>query len=1774
MLSSGVETQPVPLDSSMSAVAQELHSELPVSVSKELHGDSEPSGIPDVKPGTSRAPVSQSRTVPLEQQRTPVESCCEEENAETSDDGGELGWCGLVDSTEGGSVASGILDRKGKPKSMELKVFRDQGTQEEVIVRPTCEGAKAEPSQHSTAAEDKMSPSQEELLLMQTRKELLCAGLPEDFLRSKGNTQITADTLLKSTAKVQGMKVSETKLDNRHGSVSKGPTPGSIEYPEVDSITTSSEVSERSPLASREPSMPVHSGSTEGACKEKQCEALKPCPSPLSLLPGNSAISKVDSGKEELCQVSLVWEADDSHRHILGCHAEKHHSPPGSPLAPRSAVAVEPLDENDRISSFTSSSSHGESRTTSPCDVEGNGLMKGSTEKTATSSFHQDDQSKNLASREENGGQFLSPGNEQELHSPVNSKQPEEGGSGHHSGCSGDSPKANTPSNNSVLGSDHKESSASLTPSSADATGVELKEKDLKITSDVQGSLTAHEDHRENSAHVGHPHRQYEESRLFLLVENEEPEWAATVAPRVLKEKIHNKDSTSLVSIVPAGQVSPGNEVSKARSDTGWLPPPPELDSKSESGKTAQTPHAGTPRVGEQSMACEVTEPPPPEGLVVNKVDCECVLNQQVSLNSRDHMKLPTDSPLKTDKEVPQTTSKDFHHSELEDRAHIVADAHIIPIKTKMKDISPPRHKTWRASSDSSTLTLIKPGLLEREGVAGSDVYSKNKVAGFPHESSAVECQNVESQEKYSGHCVNKNVSKEDTCSTCTTAESSAIILEDENSLIKKCEDTFQHNEPHSQGTENAMEGSTANVSYTLEEREPDGREAKGSLQEDNIREEATAGTSANGAPDKISSTTIHIGHSEEGLEGKGQNSPEKTVFCECNISNCTTHGLNQSANIPTPGKLLDQSPNLTFSTFENKNQEETQDQKADEALNCQSNQNRPAGWRKEHVTAKETQEAKTKEDSREHQGPRQGHLTFGGESEMTAQEDDPFGSMCKISQTHMKCNRTHSVAEEQPHQEALDSRLKREEEYKHQKRIHGILEQRTSSNTLSDKLQNKSLSEEESAVLEEIALAKLTRDDIAAWARSLNAPKVGSSCHSFKKDVVLCAGRSFPGTPQKAQDPHSAGRGEILGTFGNPAPRTQGLPLKKQPHRTCKRAPCQDQVKVGRKTGKIRSSTFLMSSSEAIPTKEPRLDISGAPPLPARVESKSTPRSLPGHIPKQKAAPCHLSRSLDPRKPTKESALLSKLAILARKLAPDTKTQKLRYWRCSSELLPVARSYKRLRYKRFLDGFSRNTLQLNPYLAASRWDKTPNSKPVALYSLEAIRMNFIDLSSKMPSLLLGTDTHPVCFHVNSGLDSMAQASVTFPEHCAPTRLALGEAPRCSSQPPKWTFSFFFSHGGSGTATFREDTSLQSRTCPRAPPAPLASVQDSGSTTVVQSTAGFSVLGLHTLLALCSPGCYRIWTKKRSFSNHTTTMQRLFMTQFKQGLKGLRSPASIADKVFSLPYSVGRVLSIWSQHGPPGCPLEISALHSRHSKWQPSLQTSLVTTSRPYQLPKVVIILHLSLHGARLEPPFSALVPKSRLVTGTPVSKLLLSASEFQVSGFDELDGVTAVCPRPQSPSPEQKEAEPEKRPKKVSQIRIRKTIPKPDPNLTPMGLPRPKRLKKKEFSLEEIYTNKNYKSPPANRCLETIFEEPKERNGTLISISQQKRKRVLEFQDFTVPRKRRARGKVKVAGSFTRAQKAALQSQELDALLIQKLMELETFFAKEEEQEEQASSS
>lgn len=143
-----------------------------------------------------------------------------------------------------------------------------------------------------------------------------------------------------------------------------------------------------------------------------------------------------------------------------------------------------------------------------------------------------------------------------------------------------------------------------------------------------------------------------------------------------------------------------------------------------------------------------------------------------------------------------------------------------------------------------------------------------------------------------------------------------------------------------------------------------------------------------------------------------------------------------------------------------------------------------------------------------------------------------------------------------------------------------------------------------------------------------------------------------------------------------------------------------------------------------------------------------------------------------------------------------------------------------------------------------------------------------------------------------------------------------------------------------------------------------------------------------------------------------------------------------------------------------------------------------------------------------------------------------------------------------------------------MSQIRIRRASPRETP-LTPMGLPKVKRLKKKEFSLEEIYTNKNYKSPTTNRSLETIFEEPREKDGALLLIGQQRRRRILLFPDFTQPRKRK---KLQGAGlpvaMVPRKRTAARRhchgggtdddESDLDVMLVERLSALEDFLTRQ----------
>ncbi|XP_022382254.1 proline-rich protein 14 isoform X3 [Enhydra lutris kenyoni] len=135
----------------------------------------------------------------------------------------------------------------------------------------------------------------------------------------------------------------------------------------------------------------------------------------------------------------------------------------------------------------------------------------------------------------------------------------------------------------------------------------------------------------------------------------------------------------------------------------------------------------------------------------------------------------------------------------------------------------------------------------------------------------------------------------------------------------------------------------------------------------------------------------------------------------------------------------------------------------------------------------------------------------------------------------------------------------------------------------------------------------------------------------------------------------------------------------------------------------------------------------------------------------------------------------------------------------------------------------------------------------------------------------------------------------------------------------------------------------------------------------------------------------------------------------------------------------------------------------------------------------------------------------------------------------------------------------------KVSRFRIRRTPARAQLNLTPMGLPRPIRLNKKEFSLEEIYTNKNYQSPTTRRTFETIFEEPRERNGTLIFTSSKKLRRAVEFRDSSLPRSRRPSRGVRAAGGRTLTPSLP-PSPDVGPLLQQRLEELDASLLEEEE--------
>ncbi|CAM4563981.1 protein PRR14L isoform X1 [Lepidochelys kempii] len=713
-------------------------------------------------------------------------------------------------------------------------------------------------------------------------------------------------------------------------------------------------------------------------------------------------------------------------------------------------------------------------------------------------------------------------------------------------------------------------------------------------------------------------------------------------------------------------------------------------------------------------------------------------------------------------------------------------------------------------------------------------------------------------------------------------------------------------------------------------------------------------------------------------------------------------------------------------------------------------------------------------------------------------------------------------------------------------------------------------------STLQGVKRPKISKDEDKSEHMKTMDSEVESLSFHLGTHIELSADNT-PFIPVSLSQPQAksfAGDDEIHGAFGS-THRLRGLfSFKKQPRRKCKKVPTPDELKTVRKSNKVKSSAFIRNFPETVPMQEHKLLSSVYFACKPSVMEAEIAMRL-DHMSKQRANRCSLLNSLKLSKCTKEPILLSRLSTMANKLlAPPKSTHRLKTLQCSSER-PMVERFSQLRSKKLLEGFSCINMKLNSHQADGLCTKMFNLQPLALYPVDYTKIHILDLSSNIPSSVFNTPISPISFHTKLDSDSLINLRGITSQQCVPDIPALGEAPVHPSQPSKWTFSFLLSQSYSGTAAFREDANLSKELHSSTLTTTEAVIpsHDIRRNLIAKRRTGCSMLGLHTVLALSSSGCYRIWTKRRNVTRRIPTVQRLFMSQFTQGLKGLRSPSSVSDDLFSSwPYSLGRVLSIWSQHGPSACPSEFTPLHSNHCKWQPSLGIENSYAVLPHMTVQGTEAARTTGAEIRLEHSLSDLLPESCTFPESAISPLRLSVPELQVHPFDELDASLPLCPTSQSAT-ELKKAEPEKRPKRVSQIRIRKTVPKPDPNLTPMGLPRPKRLKKKEFSLEEIYTNKNYKSPPATRCLETIFEEPKEKNGSLISISQQKRKRILEFQDFTIPRKRKARSRVKVAGSFTRAKKAALQGRELDALLIQKLMDLEAFFAEEEEREQASGS-
>ncbi|XP_069817314.1 protein PRR14L isoform X2 [Dendropsophus ebraccatus] len=773
----------------------------------------------------------------------------------------------------------------------------------------------------------------------------------------------------------------------------------------------------------------------------------------------------------------------------------------------------------------------------------------------------------------------------------------------------------------------------------------------------------------------------------------------------------------------------------------------------------------------------------------------------------------------------------------------------------------------------------------------------------------------------------------------------------------------------------------------------------------------------------------------------------------------------------------------------------------------------------------------------------------------------------------------------------------------------------------------------------------------------------------SASSDLSDCAGKfleshhlSQPRQACKRKEPSSAIRnGPCLST--NPS-------VKRQPSRKCKSISAPESLPVNRNTRtcesppvlKIHNSLDINVEYKSLPSKQVDANLISKP-----------------HYPKMSRRGAVSQRSLSLLKCNPDQMLLNKLSRIANRLTAPSKAS-CTVKTSSSNMRVVPFRGVKIQARKLLNVFSCVSMRMNSQ-PGQLWQEnvclTSSRDRLVSQSMNLCHTSYFkSLDNAFPLNTCSNLSFPVSFHVNIDPSCFSEFLKLNP----PDFILRCPQPaaRSPSELSEWTLSLFLS---SHVPTDTETVHLLTQWNPQFRSLESRSESRHKRKSVMKS--GCSMLGLHTVLALSSPGCYRLWTRRRNLGSRIPTVQKLSVTQFAHGLKGLSPPFSRKNQFSSLAFSLGRVLSTWSQHGFSAFSSDCANTHPNCSVWLPSQSSNIISVCdspnplacfpqlplnpipqlNTYSLPVQNINLALKpriCHLEDLSPPFSLsvkkhdppplcwsssqprndvqlpscslkqeIVPKHSFAFTTvkvdglnlpsklqknnierpfglpsleqklkPVVNITLqkdqnltvcsysqcelsiqedaaahiSCPELPTKGlacpFEQKEDIIIPCTHSPNKGQGGEKGSFERKPQRVSQIRIRKTIPKPDPNLTPMGLPKPKRVNKKEFSLEDIYTNKNYKSPPPARSLETIFEEPKEKNGILISVSQQKRKRILEFRDCTVPRLKRPKGKMKVMSSCKRGRKAAMEGVQLDALLIQKLMDLENCLLEEEAME------